>query len=423
MRRVAAMILAGGRADSLLALSRVRAKASVPFGGQYRLIDFPLSNCTHSGLTNVGILTQYLPESLKAHVGIGKPWDLDRRDGGVRLLEPYYTGGESQWYRGRADALAQNLEVLDDEGFDHVLVLAAEHVYKMDYRPLLDFHASAGAGVTVVGKDLPVAHARRYGVIKTGRGHAVASYGEEPPAEGTAFASLSIYVFSRPFLIALLHDMVGRGGSAIAEDLVVPAIEQNAAAAYRLDDYWARVDAVDDYYDVTFEFLAEEPPFAFDDPAWPLYTHLHDDPPVKLGPAADVKNSLVADGSIINGRVENSVLFRRVYVERDAVVTDSILLEGTTVEAEASVDRAVLDKLVRVGAGARVGEDVGEPRPNADFPEQLSRGLTLVGKRVKIPPGFRLGRNCLLDLGVRESDLAAVPDRTMANGTSAGVSA
>jgi glucose-1-phosphate adenylyltransferase len=419
MRNVLAMMLAGGKGDSLLALSRVRAKASVPFAGHYRLIDFALSNCTHSGITNVGVLTQYLPASLKAHIGIGKPWDLDRRDGGVRLLEPYYRGGELRWYRGTADALAQNVEVIDDRRFDHVIVTAGDHVYKMDYRPLLDFHTVARAGVTLVAKKMAAAQAGRYDAVELGRGNVVTAYGDAA-RQGAGHVSIGLYVFDRPFLVDKLRRMKSAGKDLVNE-IIVPAVGEGAATAYGYDGYWARIDTVDDYYAVTFECLTENPPCALDDPRWPIYTRLPDDPPVKLGPNAVVRNSLVADGSIINGRVENSVLFRRVYVEDGAQVKDSIVMDGTRLEAGAVVDRAILDKRVRVDRGARVGADVGEARPNEDFPEQLSQGITLIAKGINIPARFTIGRNCLVDVGVQKTTFEHFPGRAFPNGTPAGV--
>ena len=422
MRHVLAMIWAGGDDAGLLSLSRVRTKASVPFGGHYRLIDFTLSNCANSGIYNVAVLTQYLPESLKAHVGIGKPWDLDRRDGGVRLLEPYYGSAEPHWYAGTGDALARNLDVIDDERFDVVLVTAGDIVYKMDYRPLLDFHAASRAGVTAAVKEMPREQAARCGAVRLGRGHALTALDDEPPAEGPAYGSLGVYVFDRPYLVKLLRDVARRGGTDVVADAVAPAIGEGVAAAYLFDGYWARVDTVDEYYAVTFECLDEEnEACAFDEPRWPVYTRLPDDPPVKLGPRAAVENSIVADGSIINGRVENSVLFRRVYVEEGAEVRGSILMDGARVAGGASVDRAILDKMVVVSPGARVGADVGEGRANGDFPEQMSRGVTLVGKRINIPPGFVVGRNCLVDVGAGPNVWESFDDHTIPNGTSAGI--
>jgi glucose-1-phosphate adenylyltransferase len=421
MRHVLAMILAGGPGDNLLVLSRVRSKASVPFAGRYRLIDFTLSNLTHSGITNVGVLAQYLPESLKAHIGIGKPWDLDRRDGGIRLLEPYYRGGETHWYEGTADALVQNVEVVNDERFEYVVVAAGDGVYKMDYRPLLVFHARSPASVTLVAKKVTPAEAPPCDRVKLGRRGGVTALGARVPVGKARYASMGVYVFDRAFLVAKLLEVRKRGGADLVDEIVKPAVANGAVAAYRHDGYWARIDAVDDYYDVTFECLGENPANMLDDPAWPIYTKLLDDPPVKFGPEAEVENSLVADGSIVNGRVENSVLFRRVYVEAGARVEGSIVMDGTRVGTGASLHRAIIDKWVRVGRGARVGEDVGEPRANEDFPEQLSRGITLVGKRARIPGDFVVGRNCLVDVGTLETTMARLGG-VMANGASAGFS-
>jgi len=422
MRHVLAMIWAGGAADSLLALSRVRSKASVPFGGQYRLIDFTLSNCANSGIYNVAVLTQYLPESLKAHLGIGKPWDLDRRDGGVRLLEPYYGATEPHWYEGDGDALSRNLDVIDDKRFDVVVVTAGDRVYKMDFRPLLDFHASSRAGVTVAVREMPPAEAARCGAVRLGRGLSVTTLDDEPEEGKAAYGSVDVCVFDRPYLVKILRAMARRGGTGLRADVIAPAVAEGAVAAYVVDDYWARIDTVDDYYAVTFECLADgEPACSFDDPRWPIYTKLPDDPPVKLGPHAAVENSIVADGSIINGRVENSVLFRRTYVEEGAEVRDSVLMDGVRVAGGAAVDRAILDKLVLVSPDAYVGADVGEGRPNEDFPAQLRRGVTLVGKRTTIPPGFVVGRNCLIDVGAEPASWTRFADQRMPNGTSAGI--
>jgi len=211
------------------------------------------------------------------------------------------------------------------------------------------------------------------------------------------------------------------GGTDLANELIVPAVGEGAATAYGYDGYWARIDTVDDYYAVTFECLTDDPPCALDDPRWPIYTRLPDDPPVKLGPKAVVHNSLVADGSIINGRVENSVLFRRVYVEDGAQVRDSVVMDGARLEAGAAVDRAILDKRVCVGRGACVGADVGEPRPNENYPEKLNQGITLVAKGINIPARFTIGRNCLVDVGVHETAFEHLPGRALPNGTSAGV--
>ena len=419
MRDVLAIIYAGGEAETLLTLSRVRAKASVPIAGNYRLIDFALSNCAHSGINHVAVLTQYLPLSLKAHIGVGRPWDLDRREGGVRLLEPYSAGGEHRWYAGTADALAENLEVIDDAHFDHVLVLPGEHVYKMDYRPLLDFHRVAHADITLVIKGFPPEKARPYGAVQLGRGNVVLGFDPQAARPLSPYASLGIYVFDRRFLVGQLREAQARGAPDIVSGLVAPRVADASVYAYLYYDYWATIDTVDDYYDVTFELSQEGAPLLLDDPVWPVFTTQRDDPPVKVGPAAVVENSLVANGSIINGRVVDSVLFRRVYVEAGAVVAGAVLMDGTRVAPGATVERAIVDKQVRVESGARLGADVGEPAANADFPAQLSRGISLVGKGAVIPAAFTVGRNCLIDIDANARVFARFAEGRMPNGTSA----
>ena len=268
----------------------------------------------------------------------------------------------------------------------------------MDYRPLLDFHAAARAGVTAAVKEMPREQAARYGAVRLGRGHALTALDHEPPAEGPAYGSLGVYVFDRPYLVKLLRDVARRGGTDVVADAVAPAIGEGVAAAYLFDGYWARVDTVDEYYAVTFECLDEgNEACAFDEPRWPVYTRLPDDPPVKLGPRAAVENSIVADGSIINGRVENSVLFRRVYVEEGAEVRGSILMDGARVAGGASVDRAILDKMVVVSPGASqrglpgADESGRHARREADnHTSRLRRGKELRGRRRRRPK--RMGK-------------------------------
>jgi glucose-1-phosphate adenylyltransferase len=394
----------------------VRAKASVPFAGQYRLIDFTLSNLAHSGIDHVGVLSQYLPESLKAHIGIGRPWDFDRRDGGIRLLEPYYTGGDTHWYRGSADALAQNLDAIDNGRYNHVLVVTGDDIYKMDYRPLLDSHRVSGADLTVVVKALPAAAAAGLPAVEVGPGNVLTALGG-PPAGDAVVAALPIYVFECRYLVERLRALGAPAGDIVA-DLVTPAVTHAAVYGFAHYDYWAHISSVDDYYRISRECLAEKPRFELNDPAWPLFTRLADDPPVKFGPEASVSNSLVANGCIINGRLENAVLGRRVYVEKGAVVKDAIIFDETKLEPDAAVERAVVDKRVRVRAGARVGADVGEPRANADFPDVLSAGLALVGKRAVIPAGFTVGRNCVVDIGITAAAFGRYAGGEMPNGSS-----
>lgn len=426
MRDVLAVILAGDITDAeqLLTLSRVRSQASVPFAGQYRLIDFTLSNCAHSGITNVAVATQHMPTSLKAHIGVGRPWDLDRRDGGVRLLEPFAGAGEQRWYRGSADALIQHADVLDNRRFAHILVAAGAFLYKMDYRPLLDFHRVAGADVTAVVKAFGPDRPRPYGTFHLGRGNAIVGWDPPAPAVTAAaspYASLGIFVFDRRFLASRLAELAGRTRADLLTDVVVPAIATRATYAYLFHEYWTDVATVAEYYAATFECLGPTPPVPLADPNWPIYTNSADDPPVKFGPAAITDNALVADGCIINGTVRDSVLFRRVYVEEGALVEGTIIMDGSRVDRGAVVKGAILDKGVRVGADARVGNalpgETTQPPPNRDYPEHLANGLTVVGKGAFIPAGATVGRNCLVGIGVTADDFATLPAATLADGS------
>ncbi|MCP4231712.1 MAG: glucose-1-phosphate adenylyltransferase [bacterium] len=397
MERVLVMILAGGKAESLLTLSRVRAKPAVPFGGGFRIIDFVLSNCVNSGLTDINILAQYFPESLKSHIGIGRPWDLDRRTGGVTILEPYQ-GWEARWYRGTADALNQNIEVIDPERYDLTLVLAGEHVYKMDYRPLINYHRSAGAKLTVAVKQIEDADTSRYGIVELGPGGVITGFAEKQPDAGGNLVNLGIYVFDTGYLLRKLGQLRAEEKDELVNDLIVPGWREENYYSYVHRGYWETANSVEEFYRANLGLLGESA-LDLNDEEWPVYTKVPDAPPVKFGPQAEVSNSIIADGAIVNGRVADSIVYPWTYIEEGAAVSGSIVMHGSTITGGASVDRAILDKSVKVEADARVGFG-DEARPNDDFPEQLDCGLSIIGKRAVVPAGFEVGRNCLIDIGV-----------------------
>lgn len=402
-----AMILAGGASPALSVLTALRAEPALPFGGKYRVIDFPLSNCVNSGIYNVAVLTQYQPRSLNEHIGIGRPWDLDRSTGGVRLLQPYLSrpGETGAWQEGTADAVRFHLDFVREQKEDLVLILAGDHVYKMDYRPMLRFHAERRADVTIAVRSVSPYEAYRFGMITADPEGRVTHFEEKPKRTRSTQASMGIYVFARDLLVDWL---TGEGrdqrdfGRAVIPGLLAAG---KRLFAYHFLGYWADVGTAQAYWEANMALLAETPALDLYDPDWVIHTKSEERPPVLLGPEAQVDGNLLSDGCRVNGRVVRSVLSPGVYVAAGAVVRDSIIFTDTEISSGAVVDRAIVDKNVVIGEGARVGEG-DDNTPNRELPDVLNTGLTLVGKGAEIPAGAVIGRNCVIRPFVKARQLA-----------------
>jgi glucose-1-phosphate adenylyltransferase len=402
MGDVLAVILAGGAGERLSILAAVRAKPAVPFGGKFRLIDFSLSNCANSGIDRVLVLTQYNPRSLISHIGTGRPWDLERlRGGGIRVLQPFVSREKRGWYLGTADAVRYNLHDIDEAGGELVLVLSGDHVYKMDYRPMIAAHREAKADLTLAVRTVPLAEAPRMGICALDEEGRVVDWEEKPAEPKSDLASMGVYVFSRTALDRWLtksaHDF-GRD--------VVPAMLAGGARVlgHRFEGYWRDVGTIEAYWAANLDLVGLVPPLDLFDTRWLIHTRSEQRAPAKLGPYAVARHSLVSHGCIVNGTVANSVLSPGVKVYDGAVVRDSVILLDTEIGPGAIVDSAVVDKYVKVGAGAVVGEGEDRGTPNADEPDLLTAGITVVGERARIPPGARIGRNCLVEPSVAEED-------------------
>ncbi len=413
MKRTIAVILAGGEGERLSILSSVRAKPAVPFGGKYRIIDFTLSNCVHSDITNVVVLTQYNPHSLNDHIGLGRPWDLDRSHGGVRLLQPYIARGRvAEWYRGTADAVLQNLNVIEQHAGDAVLVLAGDHIYKMDYQPFLAAHRRHRADVTIAVRRVPLAEASRMGVLAVDDGGRIVEWQEKPKQPKSDLASMGVYVFSKRALRRWLgedrHDF-GRH--------VIPAMLDAGARVfgYQFEGYWQDVGTIQSYWEANMALVADQPELDLYDKEWLVHTRSEERAPAKIGPTAQVHRSLVSHGCVVNGTVVNSVLSPGVRVDVGAVVRDSIVMFDSVVRSGAVVDRSILDKEVVVGQGAIVGDGDDFDTPNLQEPGRLNTGITVVGKRTSIPRGTRIGRNARIGGDVRAADF---PGRIVRSGSS-----
>ncbi len=400
-RSVLTLILAGGEGERLSILSQVRAKPGVPFGGKYRIIDFTLSNVVNSGLTDVGILTQYAPRSLIDHIGVGRPWDLDRSHGGVTLLQPFLGRGRNRdWYRGTADAVLQNLDFIADRDPELVLVLAGDHVYKMDYRPFVALHRAREADLTVAVRTVPMAEANRFGILELGDAGRVTRFVEKPARPTSNLVSMGVYAFSWP----LLREVLSAERLDFGRD-VLPAMVASGRVVhgYEYRGYWQDIGTVDAYWQASMDLLADNPPIDLYETGWLIYTKSEERAPARIGSQASVSRSMISHGCVVEGTVDHSILSPGVRVGPGAVVRDSIVMFDSEIGEGAVIDRAILDKECVVGAHARVGEG-RVLRPNRSEPERLFSGLTLVGKKARVPARTRIGRNCRIDPYVIESD-------------------
>jgi glucose-1-phosphate adenylyltransferase len=397
-----AVILAGGEGERLSILSQQRAKPAVPFGGKYRIIDFTLSNCVNSEIDDVVVLTQYNPRSLNDHIGLGRPWDLDRNRGGVKLLQPYISRGRvAEWYRGTADAVLRNMNVIEHDSSDTVVVLAGDHIYKMDYQPFVAAHRRRRADVTIAVRRVPLAEASRMGILALDDADRVVDWQEKPKQPKSDLASMGVYVFSKKALRRYVtEDRVDFGAH------VIPAMlaEEARVFGYRYNGYWQDVGTIQSFWEANMALLQDDPELDLYDPEWVIHTRSEERAPAKVGPTAQVHRSLISHGCIINGTVVNSVLSPGVRVDVGAVVRDSIVMFDSVIRSGSVIDRAILDKQVVVGQGAIVGAGPFDDRPNSKEPARLNSGITVIGKRAVVPRNTRIGRNVRVAADVRSSD-------------------
>ena len=403
---VLTLILAGGQGSRLSILGEKRAKPAVPFAGKYRIIDFPLSNAVNSGLYRVAVLTQYRPHSLMQHIGIGEPWDLNRsQPNGVQIWQPYRGRKDQDWYRGTADALYQNRNLIAESDCDRVLVLSGDHIYKQDYRDLLRFHEAKAADLTVAVMHVPPEEVFRFGIMTTNAEQRIVNFTEKPKKSESTLASMGIYVFNTRFLLQRLEEDGADPSSShdFGKNIIPKMVEQDEVFAYPYSGYWVDVGTISSYWETNMALLGQNPALDLYDPSWVIHTRSKERPPVKLGSSGQSRDSLIANGCVINGVVINSILSPGVYVEAGAVVRDSVIMNDTIIRAGATVDRCVLDKEIEIGAGAQVG--MGDDNtPNELEPANINTGITIVGKRARVPEKATIGRNCRIDPGTSPAD-------------------
>ncbi|RRR73222.1 MAG: glucose-1-phosphate adenylyltransferase [Candidatus Viridilinea halotolerans] len=413
--RVVAMIMAGGEGTRLSVLSEKRAKPSVPFAGKYRIIDFTLSNCVNSGIFDVAVLTQYRPHSLNDHIGIGKPWDLDRNRGGVRLLQPYQGRSDQSWYRGTSDAIYQNLGFLTDHRADLALILSGDHIYKMDYNAIIETHRRNHADLTVGVMPVPLEQTDRFGIMSVDENGRIVEFSEKPKNRDKGnLASMGIYVFNADVLIRRLSEGNADQPRIDFGKNVIPAmVAEDCVVAHRFEGYWVDVGTIESYWETSMQLLDPQLDFDLYDLDWRILTRSEERPPAKIGPQARVNRAIICNGCTIRGTVENSVLSPGVYVSPGAIVRDSVIMNDSWIGPGAVLDRVILDKQVVVGAGARLGDGDDLTVPNKAEPEKINSGVTVIGKAAHIPPGIRVGRNVVINADRDESDF---PEGHVASG-------
>jgi len=409
---VVAVILAGGEGSRLTVLSEHRAKPSVPFAGKYRIIDFTISNCVNSHIFDVAVLTQYRPHSLNEHIGIGKPWDLDRIHGGIRLLQPYQARGEQGWYEGTADAVYQNLDYLESKDAEGVMILSGDHIYKMDYRRMIARHQKKNADLTVAVMNVPLEETDRFGIMTTNNNDKVIEFHEKPKSrdKGT-LASMGIYLFNMDILKQRLSELHSQHHDLDFGKHVIPyMIERDKVYAYQFDDYWVDVGTIDAYWRTSLELCDPDHPLDLWDAHMQVHTRSQERPPVKSSVSGKMTHSLISNGCIIQGTVSHSVLSPGVFVSPGAVVQDSVIMNDTFIGPGAVLDKVVVDKQVVVSAGVHLGDGDDLTRPNSEMPDKLNTGVTVVGKGAYIPANVKIGRNVLIDADVSEEAFGKVLD-------------
>lgn len=413
-KEMIAMLLAGGQGSRLGVLTSNLAKPAVAFGGKYKIIDFPLSNCINSGIDTVGVLTQYRPLRLNQHIGIGIPWDLDRNIGGVTVLPPYEKSDNSEWYTGTANAIYQNLEFIDYYNPEYVLILSGDHIYKMDYEHMLDYHKSCNADVTLATYQVPWEEASRFGVVIADDDGVISEFEEKPANPRSNKASMGIYIFSWKVLREALITMKDQPECDFGKH-IIPYCHSNGKkiCAYDFKGYWKDVGTLGSYWEANMELVDIVPEFNLYEEFWKIYTKSDAIPPQYIDDASKVNRCIIGEGTEIYGNVENSVIGSCVTIGEGAVVKDSIIMNGVTIGDGAYIEKAIIAESVEVGANTRLG--IGEEAVNEMKPQIYSFGLVTIGENSVIPEGVTVGKNTAI-FGVTEP--ADYPDGTLKSGGS-----
>lgn len=391
-KEMIAMLLAGGQGSRLGVLTESVAKPAVAFGGKYRIIDFPLSNCINSGIDTVGVLTQYQPLRLNTHIGIGIPWDLDRNVGGVTVLPPYEKSGNSDWYTGTANAIFQNLAYMETYNPDYVLILSGDHIYKMDYEVMLDFHKANKADVTIACMPVPIEEASRFGIMITDGNGKITEFEEKPEHPRSNLASMGIYIFSWPALRESLLALKDQPNCDFGKH-ILPYCRDNGKRlfAYEFNGYWKDVGTLGSYWEANMELIDIIPEFNLYEEFWKIYTKGDIIRPQYIASDATIERSIISDGAEIYGEVHNSVIGPGVTVKEGTVVRDSIIMKEAAIGSGCVIDKAIIAENVTVGDNVEMG--IGEEAPNVLKPAVYGFGLVTIAENTVIPSNVKIGKN------------------------------
>ena len=411
-KEMIAMLLAGGQGSRLGVLTEKVAKPAVAFGGKYRIIDFPLSNCINSGIDTVGVLTQYQPLRLNTHIGIGIPWDLDRNEGGVTVLPPYEKSTSSEWYTGTANAIYQNLAYMEQYNPDYVLILSGDHIYKMDYEVMLDFHKANKADITIACMPVPIEEASRFGIMVTDERNRITEFEEKPEHPSSNLASMGIYIFSWPVLKEALIALKDQNGCDFGKHILPYCKEKGQRLfAYEYNGYWKDVGTLGSYWEANMELIDIIPEFNLYEEFWRIYTKGDVIPPQYISEDAVVDKCIIGEGTEVYGEVHNSVIGPNVVIGKGSVIRDSIIMKNTSVGENVVMDKAIVAEDVVVGNNVVIG--CGEEAPNVLKPAVYSFGLAAIGENSVIPDNVKIGKNTAISGVTTKEDY---PDGELAAG-------
>lgn len=392
-KKVLALVMAGGPGGRLKVLTEERAKPVMPYAGVYRLIDFPMSNCMHSGISDVWVIAQYQPQSLTDQLAHGRPWDLDRTYGGMRLVPPRQGGSESGWHQGNADAIYRNKTLIADLDPDVLVILSSDHVYKLDYVEVINHHLDREADVTIVTTKVPADEASRFGLVEVDDDGRVTSFEYKPDSPRNDLAATEVFIYDTRRLLETIEALVAEDADDEAaledygDELLPRLVEEGRAYEYRHDGYWRDVGTVEYYWASNMDLISPDPEFVLDDPAWLILTLGVDRPPARISGTASIVDALISPGCVIQGRVERSVLSPGVVVQEGATIRDSIILHETVISSHATVNCSILDAEIFVGEGAGIGE---QRIRDAQASNPSHSEIALVGKGARIQDGAHI---------------------------------
>ncbi|MBQ9140259.1 MAG: glucose-1-phosphate adenylyltransferase [Lachnospiraceae bacterium] len=402
-KEMIAMLLAGGQGSRLGVLTSKVAKPAVAFGGKYRIIDFPLSNCINSGVDTVGVLTQYQPLRLNTHIGIGIPWDLDRNIGGVTVLPPYEKSTNSEWYTGTANAIYQNIDYMESFNPEYVLILSGDHIYKMDYEVMLDFHKANGAEVTIAVMPVPMEEASRFGIMITDENRRITDFEEKPAQPISNLASIGIYIFNCKTLKEAMISMAEQPALDFGKHIIPYCHEKGMPLyAYEFNGYWKDVGTLSSYWEANMELIDIVPEFNLYEEYWKIYTKSDALPPQYISADSVVERSIIGEGTEIYGKVYNSVIGRGVVIGAGTVVRDSIIMNDTVIGAGGELNKAIIAENVVIGDNVKLG--IGEEADNETAPHIYNHGIVTIGEKTIVPSNVSVGKNTVISGETSEAD-------------------